>query len=97
MLNEQVRQQLKEAGILKGQERRVLVGSTIKDGKYEKQYLNLSRGEQIVFSRNANYLGKGGIFNGEFGTILKVHKPDKCSGLLSKTSRLAFIEKSGSN
>ena len=77
LLNEHVRQQLKEAGILKGQEHRVLVGSSIKDGKYEKQYLNLSRGEQIVFSRNANHFGKGGIFNGEFGTILKVHKPDK--------------------
>ena len=79
LLNSQVREQLKEAGILKGQEHRVLVGSLIKDGKYEKQYLSLSRGEQIVFARNANRLGGGGIFNGELGTILKIHKPDKDS------------------
>ena len=77
MINTQVREQLKEAGVLKGAEYRVLVGSSIKDGKKEKQYLNLSRGEQIVFARNANRLGKGGIFNGELGTILKISKPNK--------------------
>ena len=32
ILNNQVREELKEAGILKGIEQRVLVGSTIKDG-----------------------------------------------------------------
>ncbi len=77
LLNNQVREQLKEAGILKGNEHRVLVGSTFKDGKYEKQYLNLQRGEQIVFAKNANRLGKGGVFNSELGTILKIHKPNK--------------------
>jgi nucleoside-triphosphatase THEP1 len=87
LLNSQVREQLKEAGILKGQEHRVLVGSLIKDGKYEKQYLSLSRGEQIVFSRNANRLGKGGVFNGELGTILKIHEADK--GGLAKIDILA--------
>lgn len=77
ILNNQVREELKEAGILKGIEQRVLVGSTIKDGKKEKYYLNLCPGEQIVFTRNANLLGKGGIFNGEVGTILKISKPNK--------------------
>jgi len=77
ILNNQVREELKEAGILKGVEQRVLVGSTIKDGKKEKYYLNLCPGEQIVFTRNVNLLGKGGIFNGEVGTILKISKPNK--------------------
>jgi Ti-type conjugative transfer relaxase TraA len=77
ILNNQVREELKEAGILKGIEQRVLVGSTIKDGKKEKCYLNLCQGEQIVFTRNANSLGRGGIFNGEVGTILKISKPNK--------------------
>lgn len=77
ILNNQVREELKEAGILKGVEQRVLVGSTIKDGKKEKYYLNLCQGEQIVFTRNANRLGGGGIFNGEVGTILKISKPNK--------------------
>ena len=82
LLNTQVREQLKEAGILKGKEHRVLVGSSIKDGKREKQYLSLSRGEQVVFARNANRLGRDGIFNGELGTVLKVHTPN--SDLLAK-------------
>jgi Ti-type conjugative transfer relaxase TraA len=77
ILNNQVREELKEAGILKGVEQRVLVGSTIKDGKKEKYYLNLCQGEQIVFTRNANSLGRGGIFNGEVGTILKISNPNK--------------------
>lgn len=77
LLNENVRTALKEAGILKGEEHRVLVGAEIKDGKKELQYLNLCRGEQIVFSKNANRIGSNGIFNGELGTILKVHKPNK--------------------
>jgi Ti-type conjugative transfer relaxase TraA len=77
ILNNQVREELKEAGILKGIEQRVLVGSTIKDGKKEKYYLNLCQGEQIVFTRNANRLGRGGIFNGEVGTILKISNPNK--------------------
>ncbi|WPX99685.1 Ti-type conjugative transfer relaxase TraA (plasmid) [Candidatus Megaera polyxenophila] len=77
ILNNQVREELKEAGILKGIEQRVLVGSTIKEGKKEKYYLNLCQGEQIVFTRNANRLGRGGIFNGEVGTILKISKPNK--------------------
>lgn len=77
ILNNQVREELKEAGILKGIEQRVLVGSTIKDGKKEKYYLNLCPGEQIVFTRNANRLGRGGIFNGEVGTILKISKPNE--------------------
>jgi hypothetical protein len=77
ILNNQVREELKEAGILKGIEQRVLVGSTIKDGKKEKCYLNLCPGEQIVFTRNANRLGRGGIFNGEVGTILKISNPNK--------------------
>jgi nucleoside-triphosphatase THEP1 len=42
MINTQVREQLKEVGVLKGVEYRVLVGSAMKDGIYEKQYLNLS-------------------------------------------------------
>jgi hypothetical protein len=77
ILNNQVREELKEAGILKGIEQRVLVGSTIKDGRKEKYYLNLCQGEQIVFTRNANRLGRGGIFNGEVGTILKISNPNK--------------------
>jgi nucleoside-triphosphatase THEP1 len=77
ILNNQVREELKEAGILKGIEQRVLVGSTIKDGKKEKYYLNLCPGEQIVFTRNANRLGGSGIFNGEVGTILKISKPNE--------------------
>jgi len=77
ILNNQVREELKEAGILKGIEQRVLVGSTIKEGKKEKCYLNLCQGEQIVFTRNANRLGRGGIFNGEVGTILKISNPNK--------------------
>lgn len=79
LMNENVRTALKEAGILKGEEHRVLVGGDYKDGKKELQYLNLCRGEQIVFSKNANGIGSNGIFNGELGTILKVHKPNKDS------------------
>jgi ATP-dependent exoDNAse (exonuclease V) alpha subunit len=77
LLNENVRRQLKEAGILKGEEHRVLVGAELIEGKREPQYLNLCRGEQIIFAKNANNIGKIGIFNGELGTILKVHKPNK--------------------
>lgn len=79
LLNNNVRMALKEAGILKGEEYRVLVGGEVRDGKKELQYLNLCRGEQIVFSKNANRIGSNGIFNGELGTILKVHKPNKDS------------------
>lgn len=35
-------------------------------------YIKLQRGEQIVFARNANRLGRNGVFNGEFGTVLGV-------------------------
>ena len=67
-----VRKQLKEAGVLKGQEYSFHVGAI----KGEKQFIKLARGEQIVFSRNANHLGRRGIFNGELGTILKVRSPN---------------------
>jgi ATP-dependent exoDNAse (exonuclease V) alpha subunit len=72
LYNMMVRKQLKEAGVLKGQEYSFHVGAI----KGEKQFLKLARGEQIVFSRNANHLGRGGIFNGELGTILKVRSPN---------------------
>ena len=72
LYNMTVRKQLKEAGVLKGQEYSFHVGAI----KGEKQFLKLARGEQIVFSRNANHLGRGGIFNGELGTILKVRNPN---------------------
>jgi Ti-type conjugative transfer relaxase TraA len=86
-INKEVREQLKEAGILKGEGKRVLVGSVLRDGKYEKEYLSLCRGEQIVFCRNEKNVGKTGIHNGEIGTILKIYKPNK--GLLAKIDILA--------
>jgi len=72
LYNVKVREQLKEAGVIKGGEHKFHVGSI----NGEKQFLSLARGEQIVFTRNANKLGKKGIFNGEIGTILKVEAPD---------------------
>ena len=72
LYNVKVREQLKEAGVIKGDEYKFHVGSI----NGEKQFLSLARGEQIVFTRNANKLGKNGIFNGEIGTILKVAAPD---------------------
>ena len=66
-LNEQVRTQLKEAGVIKGKEQSVLIGN---------KRLLLARGEQIVFTRNLNREGRSGIYNGEVGTVLGVSKPD---------------------
>lgn len=67
-LNKEVRQQLKDAGVIKGREYNINVGD---------KKLSLSKGEQIVFTRNFNYLGASGIYNGEVGTILSVTKPDQ--------------------
>ena len=72
-INNQVRVQLKDSGILKGKEYSVYVGGV---GE-EKQRIDLMRGEQIVFSRNVNHIGKNGVCNGEFATILKIRKPDE--------------------
>lgn len=66
-LNKEVRQQLKDAGIVKGKEYDINVG--------DKKIL-LARGDQIVFTRNYNYLGTRGIYNGEVGTVLSMTKPD---------------------
>jgi len=68
LLNGKIREQLKEAGVLKGHEYEINVGN---------KSIKLMRGEQIVFSRNANRLGRSGIFNGEIGTVLNVKKPNK--------------------
>jgi Ti-type conjugative transfer relaxase TraA len=67
-LNREVRSLLKEAGVIKGREHKVQIGG---------KYLELGRGEQIVFTRNFNRLGKSGIYNGEVGTILKISDPDE--------------------
>jgi len=66
-LNKEVRLQLKDAGVIKGKEYEINVG--------DKKIL-LSRGEQIVFTRNYNNLGASGIYNGEVGTVLSMTKPD---------------------
>lgn len=76
-LNSRIRERLKEAGVLKGKEQRVLVGSCKQEGGYQKKYLDLARGDQIVFARNANHLGKAGIFNGELATVLKIGEADR--------------------
>jgi|GEM_PF-2002637 len=57
-LNKQVRQQLKEAGIIKG------YGDIFKIGN---KNIELMRGEQIVFEANSY---KNGILNGEVGTVV---------------------------
>jgi len=67
-LNSEVRSLLKEGGVIKGKEHKVQIGG---------KYLELARGEQIVFTRNFNRLGKSGIYNGEVGTILKISDPDE--------------------
>lgn len=73
LYNTKVREKLKEVGVIKGAEYQFHVGSL----NGQKQFLNLARGEQIVFTRNANTLGNKGIFNGELGTILKVKAPNQ--------------------
>ena len=67
-LNREVRSLLKEAGVIKGREHKLQVGG---------KYLELSPGEQIVFTRNFNRLGNSGIYNGEVGTIMKISEPDE--------------------
>ena len=67
-LNREVRSLLKEAGVIKGREHKLQVGG---------KYLELAPGEQIVFTRNFNRLGKSGIYNGEVGTIMKISEPDE--------------------
>ena len=67
-LNREVRSLLKEAGVIKGREYKLQVGG---------KYLELAPGEQIVFTRNFNRLGKSGIYNGEVGTIMKISEPDE--------------------
>ena len=59
---------LKEAGVIKGREHKLQLGG---------KYLELAPGEQIVFTRNFNRLGKSGIYNGEVGTIMKISEPDE--------------------
>ncbi|WPX99218.1 Ti-type conjugative transfer relaxase TraA [Candidatus Megaera polyxenophila] len=67
-LNREVRILLKEAGVIKVREHKLQVGG---------KYLELAPGEQIVFTRNFNRLGKSGIYNGEVGTIMKISEPDE--------------------
>ncbi|MCP3850196.1 MAG: AAA family ATPase, partial [Gammaproteobacteria bacterium] len=74
LLNNGVRENLKEAGIIKGEEHEYLVGYH-KDGKAAR--LKLSRGDQVVFANNVNKLGRNGIFNGEVATILKAGAPNE--------------------
>lgn len=76
-LNREVRERLKSAGVIKGRGHKVNVGDKM---------IELSRGEQIVFTRNFNHLGSSGIFNGEIGTILSVSKPDKIGDTLITVS-----------
>ncbi len=66
-LNKKLREQLKQAGIIKGKTRTVnIAGKT----------LELCRGEQVVFARNLNYAGRSGIYNGKVGTVLSVSVVD---------------------
>ena len=74
LLNNAVRQNLKEAGVIKGSENEYLVGYH-KDGRPAK--LKLARGDQVVFANNVNKLGWDGIFNGELATVLKAGKPNE--------------------
>lgn len=61
--NQEIRGRLAEAGITRGQEYEVRVGSKL---------LKLAKGEQIVFTQNLNHIGSSGVYNGEVGTVLGV-------------------------
>lgn len=63
-LNSLVREQLKQAGVIKGHECEVWLGD---------KKLTLARGEQIIFGQNSKKLG---VLNGEIGTVLKVKEKD---------------------
>ena len=66
-LNKKLREQLKQAGIIKGKASTVnIAGNTIE----------LCRREQVVFAHNLNYAGRSGIYNGEVGTVLSVSSVD---------------------
>ena len=67
-LNVEVRRSLRDAGIIKGKQEQINVGD---------KKINLAKGEQIVFTRNYNHLGRAGIYNGEVGTVVSVSKPDE--------------------
>ena len=67
-LNVEVRRSLRDAGIIKGKQYKINVGD---------KTINLAKGEQIVFTRNYNHLGRAGIYNGEVGTVVSVSKPDE--------------------
>ncbi|WP_341762941.1 MobA/MobL family protein [Candidatus Tisiphia endosymbiont of Melanophora roralis] len=67
--NIQVREKLKQAGILKG------LSGNFKSG-YEM--IELLRGEQIVFTSNkAEYKGFNGVLNGEVATVIDFNNPNK--------------------
>ncbi len=67
--NIQVREKLKQAGILKG------LSGNFKSGH---EMIELLRGEQIVFTSNkAEYKGFNGVLNGEVATVIDFNKSDK--------------------
>lgn len=67
--NIEVRERLKQAGILKG------LGGNFKSGH---EMVELLRGEQIVFvSNKAEYKGFYGVLNGELATVIDFTAPDK--------------------
>ena len=67
--NIQVREKLKQAGILKG------LGGNFKSGH---EMVELLRGEQIVFTSNkAEYQGFNGVLNGEVATVINFNQPDE--------------------
>jgi hypothetical protein len=68
-INTEVRQKLKQAGILKG------LSGNFKSGR---EIVELLRVEQIVFvSNKAEYKGFNGVIHGEVATIIDFNKPDK--------------------
>ncbi|WP_375326523.1 AAA family ATPase [Candidatus Tisiphia endosymbiont of Nemotelus uliginosus] len=67
--NIEVREKLKQAGILKG------LGANFKSGA---ERVELLRGEQIVFTSNkAEYKGFNEVLNGEVATVIDFNEPDK--------------------
>ena len=66
--NHLIRQQLKEAGVIKGRAHQIVLGNRM---------LELGIGEQIVFTRNLNQMGKSGIFNGEVGSVVNIKTLDE--------------------
>lgn len=75
--NTEVREKLKQSGILKGKEHEFKSGNNL---------ISITKGEQIVFETNkALYDGFGGVLNGEVGTILNFTKPNEFGHGIFKT------------